>query len=184
MTEPCFRTPLPVSSIRNFIVDNHWNLVLHLSPEIYWLDRHTCVQFGNEFLKHTQEKLFSKSERSHKGVFILVPECCPRGRWHFHGLALLQSKSRRKKLLRKGDQWLKEECQRYVARGASKAPANARTNTNLMNKVNPVQLSEPTAQIQHANVLNNAIRYVCKNWQLEGKEDLYCISGNSHNTLN
>ena len=182
MTEPCFKSPIPISSIRDFIVKNPWNVVLHLNPEIPWLDQQTCMQIGNRFLYQTQLRLYGKSENKNKkdtGIFILLPERCSRGLWHFHGLALLESSTRRNKLFRNGEHWFTEDCKRFFEIGKCKAPDYARVSKKPNSEFNS-DLFSPSVKIQPVGVLNDAVRYLCKHWDFDNKEELYCISGRSH----
>jgi hypothetical protein len=162
----------PTQSIRNILTQHAWNVCLHMNPEIPWLDRDSALILGQRVLRHMQRGLYGRSDDVHSRVFILVPELCPEGLWHYHGFAWINSARSTKKLMRNGPEWFTKCVHGFIRKGGCWIPKHLGGAAEMnLDRISPSALVQPLTDPPEP------VWYAEKNWLHDGKEELVCLDG-------
>ena len=162
----------PNRSIKGLLDLYPWNVCLHLNPEIPWLDHQSTLILGDRILRHTQEQLYGRNPDGHYGVFVLVPERCPQGLWHYHGFGWVKSAGRLKRLHKHGSEWFENAVHGFIRRGGCFVPDHLGGAAHLN-----LEIINPSALFQPLEKPSEAIYYAQKNWLRDDKEERVCLSG-------
>jgi len=160
------------------VESEQWNVVLHLCPNIKWLDEQGARALGEKYIKHCHRRLYGNDPSKHHGIFALVMEIGPKeGMWHFHGFARIDSSWRRRDLLKNGARWFLKTTSSFFANGGSNAPDFMRVaGLGEALKFDASRIA-PTAIVEHFKSDGDPVRYATKHWHWDGKEDLVLIGG-------
>jgi len=167
-------------SIRMLVEGEHWNVVLHLCPNIKWLDEQAARNLGEKYIKHCHRHLYGNDPAKHSGIFTLVMETSPRDDlWHFHGFARIDSKWRRRDLLKNGKRWFTSTTNNFFASGGVKAPDYMRVaGVGETRKFDSSRIA-PSAIVEVLREETDPVSYATKHWSWDGKEELVLIGGPS-----
>lgn len=162
----------PTQSIRRMLLQHPWNVCLHMNPEIPWLDQNSTLVLGGRILRHMQRGLYGRSDAVHSRVFVLVPELCPEGLWHFHGFAWIPSARSTKKLMKSGAQWFTKCVHGFLRNGGCPVPEQLGGAADMdLDRISPSALVQPLTDPLEP------VWYAEKNWLRDNKEELVCLDG-------
>ena len=164
----------PTSSIRKLLDHYPWNVALHLNPETPWLEEFSALNLGDRVLRRFQRELYGNDPQQQHGVFLLIPEVCSSGFWHYHGFGWIDSDKRSKLLMRYGPEWFQRSVHGFIQSGGCPLPRHLQITEELdLHKICPSGLFQPVGDLQEA------VGYAQKNWIRDGKEELVLVSGHA-----
>jgi len=185
-----------VRNWRDWFEKIEWNIKIDLNPRSLLLDKNSAISLAEQTLNKFQIHLFGagaaklnlqgriKNTNYPKGLFVLVPELNPAENiWHYHGFGLIKSKKRTHDLLENGSRWFANETMKHFYAGKSFIPKN---RLDTAGNIYPYMIPRPTSKISLVDMKlsQNGFRgYALKNWNINQKEELVCVSGRNEKSL-